>query len=374
MITYHNAVDTDGKIINIKEVTPESRAGHYYCVGCGAEMSAVLGTKREHHFRHKGDSCSFETYLHQLGKKVLKQRFETQKEFIISYRIQYYCGKTNNCELYPYVKCCNRKEICECDLKKEYDTCEEESYHNGFRADLKLSNSQHPEKEPIFLEIAVKHECDEKKIKSGIKIIELKINSEQDVLCPLIESEYSEKVSAVPRHRQNMVQAQPEIRVYNFEKTRMSNYLLYRFGLFYDVDGLLKYECNPQMVVGCQQVESTHYNNTILEVAMPLGKDVGINDLCGLGIALAIERKFDIRNCQICCHFNYCKINLQYVDEQTGEKRVEKYYNIQINDKCLNRFAIAYKCKNFQLNHTFHNEIHRFGKYPYWVWEKKDEK
>ena len=259
-------------------------------------------------------------------------------------------------------------------MKKEYDTCEEESYHNGFRADLKLSNSQHPEKEPIFLEIAVKHECDEKKIKSGIKIIELKINSEQDVLCPLIESEYSEKVSAVPRHRQNMVQAQPEIRVYNFEKTRMSNYLLYRFGLFYDVDGLLKYECNPQMVVGCQQVESTHYNNTILEVAMPLGKDVGINDLCGLGIALAIERKFDIRNCRICCHFIYCKINLQYVDEQTGEKRVEKYYNIQINDKCLNRFAMAYKCKNFQLNHTFHNEIHRFGKYPYWVWEKKDEK
>ena len=167
-----------------------------------------------------------------------------------------------------------------------------------------------------------------------------------------------------------MVQAQPEIRVYNFEKTRMSNYPLYRFGLFYDVDGLLKYECNPQMVVGCQQVESTHYNNTILEVAMPLGKDVGINDLCGLGIALAIERKFDIRNCRICCHFIYCQINLQY----TGEQRVEKYYNIQINDKCLNRFAMAYKCKNFQLNHTFHNEIHRFGKYPYWVWEKKDEK
>ena len=36
----------------------------YYCVGCGGEMSAVLGDKREHHFRHKEAHCSWESYLH----------------------------------------------------------------------------------------------------------------------------------------------------------------------------------------------------------------------------------------------------------------------------------------------------------------------
>ena len=47
MITFHNATDADGHIIHIDEVTRENRVEHYYCVGCGEEMSAVLGDKRE---------------------------------------------------------------------------------------------------------------------------------------------------------------------------------------------------------------------------------------------------------------------------------------------------------------------------------------
>ena len=64
MIKFHNATGTDGHIIHIDEVTKENRAEHYYCVGCGGEMSAVLGDKREHHFRHKEAHCSWESYLH----------------------------------------------------------------------------------------------------------------------------------------------------------------------------------------------------------------------------------------------------------------------------------------------------------------------
>ena len=201
----------------------------------------------------------------------------------------------------------------------------------------------------------------------------MKINSEQDVLCPLIESECSEKETAVPRHRQNMGQMQPKIRFYNFEKTQTLIYPLFRFIVFYDEKNkLLRYVYETKSIVNCHNVETTHYDNTIFEVAMLLGKNVGIDDLWRLGIALAIERKFDIRNCQICCHFNYCQIYWQYVDERTGEQRVVKYYNRQI--KNLDRFVQAYRCEKFRFDwYAFRDEIYRFRKYPYWVWEKKDE-
>ena len=80
MIRFHNAKNQDGHIVQINEVTNENRAKHYYCVGCGGEMSAVLGDKRDHHFRHKEAHCSWESYLHKLGKLRLKERFELRKE------------------------------------------------------------------------------------------------------------------------------------------------------------------------------------------------------------------------------------------------------------------------------------------------------
>ena len=95
MIQFHNATDTDDKIININDVTRDNRAEHYFCIGCGKEMSAVLGEKREHHFRHKEDTCSWESYLHQLGKKLIKQRFETSTEFIVRFSLQHYADKEN---------------------------------------------------------------------------------------------------------------------------------------------------------------------------------------------------------------------------------------------------------------------------------------
>ena len=99
MIQFHHALDATGNIININEITQENRAKCYYCIGCGAEMSAVLGEKRQHHFRHKEAHCSWESYLHKFGKKKLKEKFDTQKEFIISYYVEFTCEKAADCQL-----------------------------------------------------------------------------------------------------------------------------------------------------------------------------------------------------------------------------------------------------------------------------------
>lgn len=52
------------------------------------------------------------------------------------------------------------------DLKKNFDTCEEEVTYKGYRADLMLSSMEHPEREPIFFEISVTHDCEVEKLAS----------------------------------------------------------------------------------------------------------------------------------------------------------------------------------------------------------------
>jgi len=223
MIQFHNAKDIDEHVVHINEVTKDNRAEHYYCLGCGGEMSPVLGNKREHHFRHKEAHCSWESYLHILGKKRLKERFESQQDFVVQYQIEYHCNKVENCRLeniYHDVQNCNRRELISVDLKKEYDTCEEEVYYKGYKADLKLSSKEHPEREPLFLEIHVTNACSPDKLASGVKIIEIDIESEEDVLKPIIES--------------------PSIRFYNFKRFFETKRPLDRFWIAKDERGFLE--------------------------------------------------------------------------------------------------------------------------------------
>ena len=63
--------------------------------------------------------------------------------------------------------------------KKPYDNINR-------RSDLKIFSSTNPERSPIYLEFCVTHASDSAKLHSGNKIIEIYLNSEEDV-CRLIE-------------------------------------------------------------------------------------------------------------------------------------------------------------------------------------------
>ena len=72
---YHYAYNENKIVIDIRNVSAEYRIKNsFYCISCGTEMVAKLGHKNIHHFAHKsGDEfCSSETYLHKLGKLLLK--------------------------------------------------------------------------------------------------------------------------------------------------------------------------------------------------------------------------------------------------------------------------------------------------------------
>ena len=73
---YNFAKDETGAVTDIATIDESSRhRSKFFCIGCGEEMVPVLGQRRRHHFRHKSltVNCSYETYLHQLGKEKFKK-------------------------------------------------------------------------------------------------------------------------------------------------------------------------------------------------------------------------------------------------------------------------------------------------------------
>ena len=376
MITFHNATDKDGHIIHIDEVTRENRAGHYYCVGCGEEMSAVLGDKREHHFRHKEAHCSWESYLHKLGKMRLKERFDSQKEFIIKYFVEHRCDKSKGCKLETIYKDqkCNRREQVAIDLKKLFDTCEEEVTYKGYRADLMLSSKEHPEREPFFLEISVTHDCEPEKLASGIQIIELKIADEKDVLRPLVEED-SLFGRSNPQQPYDF-NALPPIRFYNFKRIFETARPLERFWVAPDDKGILRGNC-VQDNLTCRNVNDNHREDSLYEVAIP--SKVLVNNrkpnLYEFGMMKAIQAGIDVKHCAICDKHRRCVLNFneEVKDDMTGKQKLvpHRVPIIRINDQRFDKVAQANVCPNYAHNRFFvYKVLSNLYGLPFWDWKK----
>lgn len=328
MVKYHYALDTDDRLIPIDEVTKENRAKFYTCLDCGREMVVVLGDKREHHFRHKGDTCSRESYLHKLGKRRFKERFYSQEKFIIQYSVEYYCDQAEKCKFW-LGSWCNRRETKEIDLKKLYDICEEEVVYGGYRADLVLSSKEHPERKPIFLEIHVTKECSIEKKESGIQIIEIDVKEEKDVESPIVES--------------------PSIRFYGFEKVRKAEREFARFCVTRDSNSILRYYCALDGLT-CHNLEDNHRDGSTYEVAIPT-EEIGsrVDRIIEIGLVKAAPAGFHFRCCDICSRSRYC-----------------------IRTNQIDSFALAQKCKRFhngldwrRLHFSWHN-------YPCHEWKRNE--
>lgn len=183
-IKYKYALDENGRRVSIDTLSKEEIKFHTYrCVGCGNQiLPRAIGSKyRRAHFYHKDEViCSAETYLHKLAKQVIKDKFDSSPEFYIEYYVTEKCNNTT-CK-YRNIHCENEHSSHKVDLKKDYDTCTEESTIKGYVADLLLTNSKNPDIKPILIEVCVSHPCDEEKKNSGLQIIEIKIRGEEDII------------------------------------------------------------------------------------------------------------------------------------------------------------------------------------------------
>lgn len=188
MALYNFALDKSERVVCIDSIKrSEKKKNQYHCVVCGKEMIACIGDKNIPYFRHAHaeDEVNYEhsneSYLHKLAKKSIKELFDSSDVFNISYAITKSCNC--DCKLRNY-QCDGIQKSHEMNLRDYYDTCLEEQCidvdGSQYRADLLLTSSEFPQREPVLLEILVTHECSAQK-KNAARIIEIGINSEDDI-------------------------------------------------------------------------------------------------------------------------------------------------------------------------------------------------
>ena len=175
-IQFKYALADDGEVVNITSLTLNDRRD-YGCIGCGNIVRPVLGQIRRKHFRHKvNKECSFETYLHKMGKflfeKNYKECLQQKLQFIIEYPVSVLC---NHCK---HGLCKITEEISKYDLTKVFRFIYLEKRDGNLIPDLRLETEGG---DKIYVEIAVSNEAKIEKINSGVKIIEFKIEKEDDL-------------------------------------------------------------------------------------------------------------------------------------------------------------------------------------------------
>lgn len=183
MIKYRYALNESGQTVCADDIAGQFIFEKFSCLGCGGDLIAkVNGTKMKPHFAHKVQvECSGETYLHRLGKKVFfetyKKCLDSNDSFNIRLRGEKVCKK-----YYPSIMTgCNIGFLDkEYDLTNHYQDIFEEKRDGQFIPDVLLVSKKKPS-EKIYIEIACTHFISEEKERSHNRIIEIPIESEQDI-------------------------------------------------------------------------------------------------------------------------------------------------------------------------------------------------
>lgn len=171
------------ELITISQVDKKSLKDKYSCINCNGDLIPKKGEIRQYHFAHKsGIICSKESYLHKLAKLRFEKQYryciENKIPFLFKYEASGYC--TSCMDKKPLSQEClvDSKELY-FDLTAKFDIIITEGYHNGFRADILLKSSKR--EYVMFIEFVVSHPCTFEKKNSGIRIIEIIIEKEEDL-------------------------------------------------------------------------------------------------------------------------------------------------------------------------------------------------
>lgn len=181
---YLYALDEHENLIHIDKAVKDKKV-KYYCPNCKAPLTPKQGKKKQWHFAHKNDThksdnCSLETYLHKIAKKLFKEIFYNKNVSAINITIpQTQICPTDKCPI-SIANSCQFTQSIIFNLKEHYDSCEEETKIEKFTADLLLKDNDNS-KQPVLIEFYVSHECSSEKVESGLPIVEIKIESIEDL-------------------------------------------------------------------------------------------------------------------------------------------------------------------------------------------------
>lgn len=174
---YEYAFDSRGGLYHISELDETNKYQKWYCVGCSAELIPKMGKIKEHHFAHKiENTCNPETYLHSTAKTMLFDLYmdclEMGMPFYLHYPVSRWCDE---CKDIIGKECFLGNESDKMDLTTRFRRIYLEKKVDSFIPDLYIADE---DGNKIFFEIAISHNCEKKKIDSGYRIIELRMNNE----------------------------------------------------------------------------------------------------------------------------------------------------------------------------------------------------
>lgn len=183
MIKFKYALNSLKEIIHINSLERDklSKNEKFVCISCENELIPRLGKERQKHFAHKKElNCSGETYLHNLAKLLFYQEYNKCLNENIPFFIELFQIRTCIGKLKEFgIRCSLKENLVKHDLTEYYRKIELEKKDDKFRPDVMLLNNN--EKDKIYIEIAVTHFSEDKKIESGFRLIEISVNEENDL-------------------------------------------------------------------------------------------------------------------------------------------------------------------------------------------------
>lgn len=299
--TYRYAHNENNEIVDILKIDVDYRKQHkFYCIGCGKEMSAHLkDDKRRRHFHHiDGCACSSESYIHMLSKEMFMKAYENASKFYLYHSIIEKCDakgcvfRQNSCDTHKTSKSIQLKEYFPvCALEKDVKGKD----GNTYRADILLSNPQ-KQNHKLLVEIRVSHECTDEKKQSGLHIVEISVNSEEEAI----------KLGSI-----NSLKEGGNIVLFQFNKkySKKLENTIYRYAHIPNVKTLVK-------EISCSQQGQALFEEADVEIDFLKEDDFDIKN---------IENYFNIRyslnvpNCNTCSHLKILgtirKCNICNLDE-----------------------------------------------------------
>lgn len=273
----HYALDENQNLVNIKEAVKNQK---YFCPSCKSEMILKQGNIRKHHFAHKIENCSYDKYLHSIAELMIANWFKNSDKINLSISCYDKCNKYKDCAIFNEYFC-TKLNYQTHNLKTYYKECKTEYKYNNFIADIFCEHT----KSPIFIEIYVTHECSQEKKNSGIKIIEIKIDSEEDILNIINSQELQES---------------EKIKLYNFRcgenltnkfSRNIQKFIIYKSG-----------KCYIEKQLNCKNYNDTRKGvyeiSTVYDDCIPYFLNSG--GFYNIGKAMAYKNGYLKRDCLLC--------------------------------------------------------------------------
>lgn len=313
-LTY--ALNATGQLVDVDKVPVGNKCG-CFCPSCKEPLIAKnQGIKRMHHFAHQsGTECDYaiESMLHILAKEKIREVFLSKSEFWIGFEYKSYCTNFEHCKFIHYSNCCESKRQ-RFNIKRFYDSCEQEIPYDNInrRSDLKIFSLTHPERSPIYLEFFVTHASDLEKLHSGNKIVEICIESVNDIL-QLAENGIIESNSYDSGDYCELEKDFRSVSFYGFKNMDYENshisteiefvrYILYQSG---------KTQCF-QDVCNCKRLAKSKASS-LLEICIHTSVSFALYEQ----VRYIGYQKFNIPNCILCKN---------YVDSYSGMGKICRLY------------------------------------------------